>query len=530
MRFEPEFEFKVNTTLAIIVGYLAILILLGIASRLFSRGTSSDYFVISRTVGPILLFLSIFGTTMTGFAIVGSTGKAYSTGIAVYGLMASWSALIHSAAFFLIGIPLWSIGKKHGLVTQCQYFRERFDSPLLSHSLFPILVLLLIPYLLVGVISAGNFLQGTTAGMFPELFPIPVQVLADGSSAAHPLNGSLPAHWGGLLICLVVLFYVFFGGLRGAVWANALQTIVFLCSGFVAFYLVSQKLGGLSEASRLVAESPAARPRLVRQDAIGHLEFLSYGFIPLSIAMFPHIFQHWLTARSARSFRLPIVAHPICILLLWLPCILIGIWAAAYLGPGKNPNVVLGVMVRELVESPALTGLLAAGVLAAIMSSLDSQFVCLGTMFTHDVVIRVYKRELTEFQKISIARCFIILVVAVTYAMSIWLKDRKEVFDLGVWCFSGFASLFPVVFAALYWRRVSAAGALSGVVVTAASWLYFFGASTAGVSAGSGEPLVYGMLPVAFMFTFSAIAVVGVSLLTKPPSAAVVDKFFSGRS
>lgn len=518
-----------NTTLLIIVGYLTCLVLLGMISRRFSRGTTADFFVISRNVGPVLLFLSIFGTTMTGFAMVGSTGKAYSTGISVYGLIASWSGLMHSAAFFLIGIPLWEIGKKHGLVTQCQYFRERFNSAALAYALFPVLVLLVIPYLLVGVISAGNFIQGTTAGMFPDYFPLPDQLLEDGTSIPHPLSGSLPAHWGALAICLVVLFYVFAGGLRGAVWANALQTTVFLLAGMMAFFLISQQLGGLSEATRMVAESESASKRLVRQGAIGHLEFLTYGFIPLSIAMFPHVFQHWLTARSARSFRLPIVAHPIFILILWLPCILVGIWAAAYLGPGKNPNVVLGLMVRELVASPALTGLLAAGVLAAIMSSLDSQFVCLGTMFTNDMVLRLSRREFTDGQKIMIARGFIITVVAVTYLLSIWLKDRKEIFDLGVWCFSGFAALFPVVFAAIYWRRATAAGALAAVLVTAGTWLYFFWQSTTGSSTTTGEPLIFGMLPVTIIFALSAASVVGISLITQPPVEGVLDKFFGSR-
>jgi SSS family solute:Na+ symporter len=514
----------------IIAGYLALLLVLGILSRFFSRGTSADFFVISRTVGPVLLLLSVFGTTMTGFALVGSTGKAYSTGIAVYGLMASWSGLMHSAAFFLIGIPLWAAGKKHGFLTQCDYFRHRFDSPLLPFVLFPILVLLVIPYLLVGVLSAGNFLQGTTAGMFPDLFPMPQQILDDGTVVAHPLSGSLPAHWGGLLVCLVVLFYVFLGGLRGAVWANAFQTLVFMSSGVVAFYLISQRLGGLVEASRMVAENEAARPRLVRQGAIGHLEFLTYCFIPLSVAMFPHVFQHWLTARSAKTFRLAIIAHPICILIVWMPCILIGVWAAAYLGPDKNPNVILGLMVKELVSSPVLTGVLAAGVLAAIMSSLDSQFVCMGTMFTNDVVLKISRRNYSESEKIRIARIFILTVVAVTYLMSLWLKDRKEVFDLGVWCFSGFAALFPIAFAAIYWRRSTAAGAVAALLVSAASWLFFFGQATVGGAGSSGEQLVHGVLPVTIMFTLSSVAMILVSLLTAPPPDHVLAEFFQVES
>lgn len=518
-------------TLGIILGYLLLLLALGMLSRFFSRGTSADFFVISRSVGPVLLLLSVFGTTMTGFALVGSTGKAYSTGIAVYGLMASWSGLMHSAAFFLIGIPLWAAGKKHGLLTQCDYFRRRFNSPRLPLLLFPVLVLLVIPYLLVGVISAGNFLQGTTAGMFPNLFPMPEQVLPDGSTEVHPLHGSIPAQWGALLICLVVLFYVFLGGLRGAVWANAFQTVVFMSSGVIAFYLISQRLGGMAEASQLVAESESVRSRLVRQGAIGHLEFLTYCFIPLSVAMFPHVFQHWLTARSAKAFRLAIVAHPLCILVVWMPCILIGIWAAAYLGPDRNPNVILGLMVKELVSSPALTGILAAGVLAAIMSSLDSQFVCMGTMFTNDVVMRISRREYSEQEKIRLARTFILAIVAATYLLSLWLKDRKEVFDLGVWCFSGFAALFPIVFAAVYWRRSTAAGASAALLVTAGSWLFFFGQATLSNSEGSsGEPSVFGVLPVTIMFALSAATLVIVSLLTQPPPPSVLAMFFPDES
>ncbi len=345
----------------VIAAYLGLLAVLGLISGRYFKGTSADYFVVSRSVGPFLLLMSIFGTTMTGFAMVGSTGKTYTSGIGVYGLLASWSALMHSAVFFVIGIRLWAIGKRHGYVTQCQYFRDRFESPVLGYLLFVVLVLLVIPYLLVGVIAAGKFLHSTTAGEFPAWFPLPDLQLADGTMRPHPLSGGVPPWLGGLVICLIVLFYVFFGGLRGAVWANTFQTIVFLATGVIAFALISSRLGGLSEASRMVAESEYGRPRLARAGLVGQLQFFSYFLVPLSVGMFPHLFQHWLTARSAKSFRLTVVAHPIFIMLLWVPCTLIGLWATAKFGMGVNPNAVLGRMVGELVRSPVLTGLVGAG-------------------------------------------------------------------------------------------------------------------------------------------------------------------------
>ena len=69
----------------VVLGYLALLLGLGIYSGTLFRGTSKDYFVASRSIGPFMLLMSVFGTTMTGFALVGSTGKAFTTGVATYG-------------------------------------------------------------------------------------------------------------------------------------------------------------------------------------------------------------------------------------------------------------------------------------------------------------------------------------------------------------------------------------------------------------------------------------------------------------
>ena len=90
--------------------YLALLLGLAMFSGRLFRGTSKDYFVASHSIGPFLLLMSVFGTTMTAFALVGSTGKAFERGIGTYGLMASSSGLIHAACFFLIGVKIWCPG------------------------------------------------------------------------------------------------------------------------------------------------------------------------------------------------------------------------------------------------------------------------------------------------------------------------------------------------------------------------------------------------------------------------------------
>ena len=557
----------------VVLGYLALLLGLGIYSGTFFRGTSKDYFVASRSIGPFMLLMSVFGTTMTGFALVGSTGKAFTTGVATYGALAAWSGIVHSAVFFVIGMRLWAIGKRHGYVTQVQFFRARFNSKTLGTVLFVLLVLLIIPYLLIGIISAGKFVQGTTRGML-------------GEAGIAPWLTSL-------VICGVVLSYVFLGGMRSAVWANTFQTIIFIFTGIIAFVMISKAVaektdGGsgniIENVKRATEYVEIHKPeRLVRgihpsaverhkeameifgeaeteyltnmemwkamaeagpEEAVGtkpekptepespkpamsHLVFITFLFIPLSVGMFPHVFQHWLTAKSAKSFRLAIVAHPICIAIVWLPCILIGVWAAGLAAAGEltvpNSNAALGVMVGQLVGNPWLMGVLMAGVLAAIMSSLDSQFACLGTMFSNDIVIPIKGKDYySDADKVKLARYFVVGVVAVAYVLSLLLAN-SSVFNLGVWCFSGFTALFPILFAALYWKRVTVVGAYACIGVTTVLWFYWFQQSGWGSDKGYS---VLGMLPVAPLALASTTVLIAGSLLSRPPENRLVNRFF----
>ena len=148
-----------TTQLYVVAIYLVLLLAFSLINSRRARGSAGEYFVASRSIGPFLLLMSVFGTTMTAFALVGSTGKAYENGIGVYGLMASVSGIVHSLVFFLVGIKLWAIGKRYNYVTQIQFFRNRFDSNALGYLLFPVLVGLVIPYLLIGILGAGSVLK-----------------------------------------------------------------------------------------------------------------------------------------------------------------------------------------------------------------------------------------------------------------------------------------------------------------------------------------------------------------------------------
>src|SRR5512134_2001944 len=96
----------------IVFGYLAIVLYIGVFAFRRGRNTSEDFFLASRALGPYVFILSLFGTNMTAFAILGSSGLAYQRGIGVFGLMASSSGIVIPLTLLLIGTRLWGLGKR----------------------------------------------------------------------------------------------------------------------------------------------------------------------------------------------------------------------------------------------------------------------------------------------------------------------------------------------------------------------------------------------------------------------------------
>jgi SSS family solute:Na+ symporter len=484
-------------TLAIIVVYLAIVLVIGLFSHRFFRGTSEDFFVAARTLGPFILLVSLFGANMTAFALLGSAGESYMEGIGVFSLMASSSGLVIPVVFFFIGTRIWALGKRRGYLTPVQYFRERWDSNGLGLLIFVVQIALLIPYLLIGVMGGGTTLTQVTDGQVPD--------------------------WvGGLVICAVVLAYVTYGGMRGTIWVNVFQTMILLTLGFVAFWVIVDRLGGLTNAMSLLAEKNP--DMLVRGEHIKPLKLLTYTCIPLSVGMFPHMFIHWLTAKSASSFKPTIAFYPVCIAIVWVPSVLLGVLAHLDF-PDLNAGAESSVLVKmiDLHAPGVLAGLLAAGVFAAIMNSFDSQVHSAGTMFTQDIVRHYgFHDRMSESKQILVGRLFMVAILIATYLLS-RVTDRS-IFKLGVWCFTGFAALFPVVVAAVFWKRSTKWGAFASTLSVVVLWLYFV---SIGWKSADYTIADSGVMPVAVMVLVSAAAMIVGSLLTRPPEQATLDKFFS---
>jgi SSS family solute:Na+ symporter len=381
--------------------------------------------------------------------------------------------------------------------------------------------------------------------------PVLHEVVRDGKTVLET------RHWvsyevGGAIVALVVMSYVFFGGMRGTAWVNMFQTILFLGFGAIAFVLISKNLGGFDRIMAELAADPKTAPLLTRQ-RIPMEEFFSYTLIPLSAIMFPHIAIMCMTAEKVSSFKKTVIFYPICIALIWLPCVVLGV-VAAHQFPGLKIGEADDVILRLLTQNTdaLLAGVLGAAIMACVMAS-DSQILALCTMFSQDVFAHYGGgKRFGEKAQVWTGRIFVIVITTLAYLIGLRLEDKAGIFELAIrFAFSGFAALAPVMLAALFWKRSTKWGALAATLWVAFAmagtwWLY---ESTVGVAPKPGQPfvpifpalgdlllrspsnvLVLGYLPVLPMVLGSAFFMLLGSLFTKPPSRATVERYFPSAS
>jgi solute:Na+ symporter, SSS family len=501
--------------------YLVIIAAIGAFAFRRSKANTEDFFLASRGIGSMVFFLSIFATNMTAFAILGSSGQAYRQGIGVYGLMASSSGLIIPLTIFLIGTRLWALGKRFGFQTQVQFFRDRWECSTIGTVIFLLTIVMLVPYMIISIMGGGRVL--------------------------NDVSGGRVAYWlGCAVVALVVTINVFFGGMRGTVWVNIFQTILFLLFGAVALAVISHSIpGGFSEYIQKIMANPKTS-YLVTRERMPEQYFWSYTFIPLSSIMFPHMAIMCFAARKVTAFKRTVVLYPLAIMAIWLPCVFLGV-LGTQTDPGlKNPD---GILLHMLTDhAPVwIAGILAAGIISAVMGSDTHQVLAVSTMFTKDVFSHYGgNAKYGERGTVFFARGFIVLVTGVAYLVA--LITPESIFELAVrFAFSGFAAMSPVMIAALFWRRSTKYGALASTLWVA-GWLvltWYLQNYSAAMAPKPGQPValifpalghlferstanvtVFGFLPVVPMVLGSAACMVIFSLLSRVPSQATLDKYF----
>ncbi len=429
--------------LLVVLVYLAGMLVLGALARR-KRGGAQEFFLAGRSLRTFVLLGTMAATNFSAFTVVGFSGAGYRMGFAFYPVMAYATGLM-ALTFILIGIPAFRIGRELGLITPAELIEARFGSPGLGVLFAAAQSVFTLPYLALQPLAAGYVLE--------SLLGVP-----------HAL--------GAAVVTAVIVCYVLAGGMRSVAWTDVVQGFIMLAALAAGLAVVDNALGGWGAATtRLAAASPE---HLTRPGAGGGLpigiwvSYMALWF--MADPMLPQLFQRFYAAKTERSIVRMAALYPVVTTVLFFLPVAIGAFGRLVIPglEGQKADTVFPLLM-ESVGGPWLAGLAAAGVLAAIMSTMDSQLLTLASIVERDFL----RRRDSDTQRAPgapaprpttrRARFAVALLAAAGCALA--LRPPATMLAIATEAFAGFAVLFPTVIAALYWRRATAGGALASIVV-----------------------------------------------------------------
>jgi SSS family solute:Na+ symporter len=431
----------------IVTGYLAALVVLGLAARRRAKPGHEDFFLAGRGIGPVMLFLTMAATNFSAFTVFGMSGAGYRIGYAYYPIMAFGTGFM-ALTFILLGIPLWRAAKRLGAVTPPEIIRLRFANRPLHLAYLAVMVVFTLPYLAIQPMGAGYALQGLLG---------------------------IPYVWGAVLVTAVGLGYLLVGGMRGDVWTDALQGVLMLVAMTAVLLGLAHAFGGFTAANRQVY---ARWPELFSRPGGGAAFPLGVWFSYMALwflcdPMFPQLFQRFLAAKDERALRTTTILYPLVTGLLFFMPVAIGV-----MGRLVEPNLaakaadsILPLAVARLL--PKWIGAIAlVGGLSALMSTMDSQLLTLSSMIVRDLG---GDRPRSSFIVRFLLRPRVAMTLLAMAGLAIALRPWGPILEIATETFTGLAVLFPVTLAAIYWRKTNPwAGFASILVGEALVVLYHF--------------------------------------------------------
>lgn len=478
------------TTVAIVLGYLAIIVGIGEYARRRTRFDPEDYFMASRSFGTIVLLFALLATNMTAFIMIGIPGLVYRAGVGAYG----WGSvffLVFPVVFATVGYRLWLTGKKFGHITPGDIFNHRYDAKHLGTGVMLIMTFWTIPYILLGAQGAGLAFNGLTGGLVP--------------------------YWAGaLLIILIVFFYVNTGGMRGTAWTNTFQGAVMIVFLWLLLVALGARLGGFVGAT---AATMNVAPELATRPPVFTWQYYASWIVVFAVntIMNPHMMQRILPGFSVETLKRVAVLYPIGLMLVWIPPAILGFWGRGQI-PGMegaaSDNILPALVGANF--GPILAGLALAGILAALMSSIDGQTLSLSNLFERDLV-GTYMPDVSANREVWLGRVFATVILAIIYILA--LLRVAAITDIAEVAFTGYALLFLPLMIGFYWRRANAAAAWIGIVVGFAGlWAFHLG--------WLPSAWTFGFTPVVPLIIVQAILVGLIPYVTAQPPAERVEEYF----
>ncbi|ROS01946.1 sodium/proline symporter [Sinobacterium caligoides] len=475
--------------------YLALMLAIGLFA--YRRtATPSDYFLGGRALGPWSAALSAGASDMSGWLLLGLPGFAF-----VAGAESLWLA-----AGLLLGtylnwtlvatrLRLYSISLDDAL-TLPEFLARRFaDNSKLMQSISAFFILLFfLFYTSSGLVAGGK--------LFETVFGLDYNMAVIVGTAC-------------------VISYTLLGGFLAVAWTDLVQGLLMAAALLIVPIAAMQVAGG---GAQVLSDIEANNPQLLNLWTNAQGEALSWvaiaSLLGWGLGYFgqPHILVRFAAIKNGAG-----VARARRIALLWTAACLLGALLVGFVGivyvdqqlGGEIDDVerIFMLLVSALFH-PVIAGILLAAILAAIMSTADSQLLVSSSALAEDFYCHLIKPGANSEEVVKVGR--VAVVVLSLIALMLAMNPHSTVLGLVSYAWAGFGAAFgPVVLLSLYWRRMNRLGAVAGIVVGGLTVVFW--------KQGSGG--IFELYEIVPGVVFATVAIVFGSLLGGRPSQSVRAKF-----
>lgn len=496
---------RMNTTTFLIITAIVIYLLgmLVVGFRYSKRTSNSeDFYLGGRKMGPLVTAMSAEASDMSSWLLMGLPGVAYLSGVAD----AAWTAIGLGIGtwlnWYFVSRRLRRYSQNIGAITVPEFFSKRYHdkSNLLNALAAIVIIIFFIPYTASGFAACGK--------LFNSLFGVNYTVAM-------------------IVAALIIVGYTIMGGfgavsttdlIQSMVMTIALVTVltygIYSAGGFGAVIDNAQSLSGYLS---LTASHDPTTGSAIPYGTLSIASCLAWGFGYFGM---PHILLRFMAIEDEKKLVLSRRIASVWVFIAMAVAIIIGIVGLGMTNAGAleflegSSSETIIVRIAGLISShgviAALTaGVILAGILAATMSTADSQMLAAASSVSQNIVQDFLHVKLTEKQSLLIAR---ITIAAIAILGILLARDpNSSVFGIVSFAWAGFGGAFgAVMLCALFWKRSNKWGALAGMLSGGATvflWKYF-------VRPLGGAWNIYELLPAFFV---SLLFIVVVSLLTAAP-------------
>ena len=486
-----------------IVVYLAAMLLVGFAYSK-TNNDSADFYLGGRKMGPLVTAMSAEASDMSSWLLMGMPGLAYLTGIASPGWTAIGLALGTWLNWLIVARRLRRYSANLDAITVPQFLSLRFhDQRNLLNALGAVIIIVFfVPYTASGFAACGK--------LFHSLFGV------DYMAAM-------------LVSALVIVGYTILGGFRAVTTTDLIQSVV-MSLALIAVLGYGIVVAGGWGAVVENAQSLSGYLTMTAGGATSYslLDIVSTMAWGLGYFGMPHILLRFMAIEDEKKLVLSRRIATVWVVIAMAASIVIGmvglgmtrVGALEFLGGSSSETLIVRIaslISQHGVLAAVLAGLILAGILAATMSTADSQMLAAASSVSQNILQEFGHLKLSEKQSLFAARLTIICVSVVGVVLA--RDPDSSVFGIVSFAWAGFGGSFgAVVLCALFWKRCNWQGALAGMLcggLMVFVWKYL-------VSPLGGVFGIYELLP-AFLVSLAVCAVV--SLVTPAPTEDILAEF-----